>query len=286
MRTIANKVRSRVITGRISLKAWLGLVAALAMFLPKSAAAQGGPLPLVWDSLVKDAWPQPGQPTAEFEFEATNVSDAVVTVESVTTSCGCTLAKIPSQPWPFAPHTNGEMTVSVNLAGKSGTVTKYVTVNTEKLGSQVLTVTIHMPDSPEATRQRNLQMATVDRQAVFKGDCARCHSDPGEGKLGADLFQSVCGVCHEAKTRATMVADLKNLNHATDYDFWKMTITIGKPGTLMPAFATVAGGPLTDEQIDSLARFLVTKFPSHATNSTATSVLLPAAAVTPAGAKN
>jgi mono/diheme cytochrome c family protein len=142
-----------------------------------------------------------------------------------------------------------------------------------------------MPDSQEATRQRNLQMATLDRQEVFRGDCARCHSDPGEGKLGADLFKSVCGVCHEAKVRATMVADLQNLNHPTDYDFWKMTITIGKPGTLMPAFANVAGGPLTDEQIDSLAKFLVTQFPSHATNSAATSVVSPPPAAA-AGAKN
>ena len=285
MHTGMNEVNGRFLVRRISSRAWLALTVALAMLAPGFTNAQGGPLPLVWDSLTKEAWPEPGQATAEFKFEATNVSDSVVTVESVSTSCGCTVAKIPSQPWPLAPHSNGEMIISVNLAGKSGTLTKYATVNTEKLGQQVLTVTMHLPDSAEASRQRNIQMASVDRQAVFKGDCARCHADPTEGKMGESLYLAACGVCHDSATRASMVTDLKAMKRPTDYDYWKMTVTIGKPGTLMPAFSSAAGGPLTDDQIESLAKFLVTKFPSHATNSSPTPINLPAPAPAPSGMK-
>jgi hypothetical protein len=59
-----------------------------------------------------------------------------------------------------------------------------------------------------------------------------------------------------------MVPNLRALNHPTDYDFWKMIVTIGKPGTLMPAFGSAAGGPLTDEQVDSLAKTLAKLIPS------------------------
>ncbi len=285
MHTSMNEVTARFLARRISSRACVVFAWVLTALTPGYAKAQNGPLPLVWDSLTTEAWPEPGQATAEFKFEATNVSDSVVTVESVTTSCGCTVAKIPSQPWPLAPHSNGEMTISVNLAGKSGTLTKYATVNTEKLGQQVLTVTMHLPDSVEATRQRNIQMALVDRQAVFKGDCARCHSDPTEGKTGESLYLAACGVCHESTTRASMVTDLKAMKRPTDYDYWKMTITIGKPGTLMPAFSSAAGGPLTEAQIESLAQYLVTKFPSHATNSSPTPINLPVPAPAPSGVK-
>ena len=116
---------------------------------------------------------------------------------------------------------------------------------------------VHMPDSPEAMRVRNRVSARTDRQNVFRGDCATCHSQKAAGKMGKELYLATCSICHDAKPRATMVADLKNLGHPTDYDFWKMMITIGTPGTLMPAFGQVAGGPLTDEQIDSLAKTMV-----------------------------
>ena len=41
-----------------------------------------------------------------------------------------------------------------------------------------------------------------------------------------------------------------------------MIIADGKAKTLMPAFSKEHGGPLNDEQIDSLAKVLVQAFPS------------------------
>jgi mono/diheme cytochrome c family protein len=248
---------------RIALSAFsVAIAIASSAFTARSQNA----IPLVWDAMSKETWPKAGEPVAQFKFTVTNTSDYPFTISNVTTSCGCTVAKIPSQPWPLEPHASGDMTIAVNLAGKSGQVSKTITVHTG-VGQQILVVTMHMPDSPEAVRARNMQLASIDRQEVFKGDCAKCHADPSEGKMGADLYVASCGVCHDAKVRATMVPDLKHLAHATDYDFWKMTVTIGKPGTLMPAFGSVAGGPLTDAQIDSLARFLADTYPSPVINS-------------------
>jgi hypothetical protein len=56
---------------------------------------------------------------------------------------------------------------------------------------------------------------------------------------------------------------LHHLKVPTNEEFWRTWITYGKPGSLMPAFATSQGGPLTDMQIASLAAFLNATIPSH-----------------------
>jgi mono/diheme cytochrome c family protein len=243
---------------------WLnGPLPALAQPLPGTPASS----PLVWDSVMKELSPEPGAPSADFTFKVTNSADSEVIISRVQTSCGCTVAKTPPYPWHVGGHSNDSMQVSVNLAAKTGTFTKAITVFATGFPNQVLMVTIHMPDSPEAMRMMNLRSALTDRQQVFKGDCARCHMAPTEGKMGEELFTTACGICHDPKgpgeTRATMVPDLRALNHPTDYAFWKMIVTVGKPGTLMPAFGSVAGGPLTDAQVDSLAKTLTGLIPSH-----------------------
>jgi len=111
-------------------------------------------------------------------------------------------------------------------------------------------------------REANQKLAIADRQGVFRNDCARCHAEPAKGKLEQPLFTAVCGVCHEAEHRATMVTDLKTLKYPTTPEIWRNWITHGKPGSLMPAFAMAEGGPLTDEQITSLVNYLVAAIPS------------------------
>ena len=96
----------------------------------------------------------------------------------------------------------------------------------------------------------------VDRQAVFKDGCASCHLVPALGKKGAALYSDACGVCHEAPSRATMVPNLRALNKPTDRDYWKTWISQGKTNTLMPAWATAYGGPLSEAQVDSLVDYL------------------------------
>jgi len=92
----------------------------------------------------------------------------------------------------------------------------------------------------------------------------KCHFEPAKGKMSADLYAAACAICHEANPRATMVSNLHALNHPTDYAYWKQWITNGKPGSLMPAFAAQQGGPLTEEQIDSLAKTLAMAVPAGA----------------------
>ena len=208
-----------------------------------------------------------------FKFTLTNISTGDVTIMHVQTSCGCTTAKI-QLPLKLGPGGTTEIPINMNLAGKSGVVVKSVTLHTDKGYKALLVKANIQPPPPNSAaeamnRQRNQQIALADRQAVFKGECAKCHVEPVIGKVGKELFTAACGICHEAEHRATMVTDLHKLPTPPNAEYWKFFITHGKPGTLMPAFAQAQGGPLSDAQIASLVEYLVKEFPKTKTNAPA-----------------
>jgi mono/diheme cytochrome c family protein len=187
-----------------------------------------------------------------------------VVITQVLTSCGCTVASLPSQPWHIAPGTGGRINATVNLAGKFGTVIKTLTV-LSSAGNKILTIKAEVPmpapqDPEMAARIRNQEASKVDRLAVFKNDCAQCHLTPAFGKMGKELFTGLCGVCHEAKQRATMVPDLRTVNKDNDPEIWRAFIKHGKVASLMPPFDQAEGGPLSTQQIDSLVAYLTTDF--------------------------
>src|SRR6266545_6267532 len=132
------------------------------------------PLLLVADADLKEYTARPGDTNAQFTFTLTNTSSNAVTINEVHTSCGCTVAKLPSQPWTLAPGTNGQIHVTVDLRGKRGKLTKLVYVN-GVTGTKTLTVKVDVPDA-QGERAKNIQIATANRQAVFKNDCAKCHA--------------------------------------------------------------------------------------------------------------
>jgi mono/diheme cytochrome c family protein len=246
---------------------------------PALAAAPVVPKPptqppsyIAWDAESKEYNAKPGDSMASFTFYLTNVSAEVVMINSVHTSCGCTVAKLPEQPWHLQPGTNGPINVTVNLAGKSGTIVKSVTIDTST-GVKSLLVKVNIPTAQpvasgvDVDRMRNMQMALADRQAVFKGECAKCHSEPAHAKngaavVGAPLYAAVCGNCHDSPQRAALVPDLKNLKHPTNDEHWKKWIASGRVGSMMPAFAKAEGGPLDDSQIESLVHYLSSTIPS------------------------
>jgi mono/diheme cytochrome c family protein len=190
-----------------------------------------------------------------------------VAILEVHPSCGCTTAQLPTPPWIIAPGTNAQFGVTVNLAGRTGMQVKTVNVKTDKGFIQlILKITILPPVVPtlsDADRTRDLEIAKTNRQAVFSGDCATCHVKPGTGKYGKPLYDAVCAICHESKTRASMVSDLHNIKTPTNVDFWQTWIAHGKADSLMPAFSTADGGPFSEIQIASLASYLNATIPSQ-----------------------
>jgi cytochrome c553 len=236
---------------------------------PQPALAQY----LAFDRKEKDVTVTNGTSEAHFSFNLTNISSGDVTINGVQTSCGCTVAKLPSQPWKLSPNDHGEISATMQLAGvpAGGNKTKTLTVNFDK-GSKVLIVKANvLPEAKamsDADRAISLKMAQTDRQAVFRGDCARCHVAPGRDaaghdKMGQDLYTAVCGICHNSEHQASFVPNLNKLTVPTNADFWRTWIMHGKPGTLMPAFSKAEGGILSDDQINSLTQYLAATIPSH-----------------------
>ncbi|MBI4787517.1 MAG: c-type cytochrome [Chloroflexi bacterium] len=71
---------------------------------------------------------------------------------------------------------------------------------------------------------------------LYAQNCAVCHGDNAEGRIGARLAKDFPGI----RVEATI----------------KQTISDGVPGSVMPAWATAKGGPLTDAQVDDLVAFI------------------------------
>jgi cytochrome c553 len=223
---------------------------------------------IIWDAEFKEKTATYGDTNAVIVFWLTNKHSAEVVINSVRPSCGCTVAKLPAQPWHIKPGESGPIEASLDLRGKFGTLTKSLYVDTSS-GSKTLLFKVTVPDRQGAItmsdpdRLRNVQLATADRQVVFKNaDCAKCHAEPAHGKGDAPLYQAACAICHDTAHRATMVPDLRALKHPTNSDYWRTWIKYGRAGSLMPAFAKSQGGPLTDDQIESLVNYLVRITPS------------------------
>ncbi len=240
-----------------------------AVYLPDTSH-QNDPLPdgvLAWNGVTQEATVAADAANAHFTFSFTNVSPNIVVILDVHPSCGCTTAQLPSLPWNIPAGSDGQFGLTVNVAGKTGMLFKTVTVKTDKGYKQlILKINILPPVIPTQTpaeREQAMLLAKTDRQAVFHGDCAVCHVKPGNNKYGKLLYDGVCAICHEAKDRAGMVPDLHAIKTATNAEFWQTWIAHGKAGSLMPAFATSDGGPLTDMQIASLAQFLAATIPSQ-----------------------
>ncbi len=239
------------------------------------AAPTADPKSLVFDAESKEFNAKQGDTAAPFTFHVTNTSQQVISINRLTTSCGCTVAQLPSSPYALGAGSNVAINVNLDLRGKLGTITKSVSVDSAA-GFKSLTVKAVIPTPPNADptaavaaaatpamndRAKNIQAALNDRQAIFKGDCRTCHVDKGIGKVGKELYDADCGVCHDAEHRAAMVPDLKVPRTQRDLAFWVKWVTEGKPGTMMPAFGTAHGGPLSPEQADSLAIYLYQTLP-------------------------
>jgi mono/diheme cytochrome c family protein len=251
---------------------WLSIVMAFSTCTIHAATSNSNLL--AWDSLHKELVCKPGDKFAHFTFNVTNVSAQNVVILSTATSCGCTVAKLPSQPWILKPEASGQIQVTVDLSNKMGTVKKavFVTISNAPLEtlSVAATISLLIPSPPvmsDEDRIRNVQMAKANAQAIFKGDCATCHVAPGKEKTGAALYSAMCGICHDAGLRqASMVPQLRNLKKPTNFDFWKNTIANGVTNSLMPAFAATNGGPLNEAQITSLADYLDKTIPRNSSH--------------------
>ena len=92
---------------------------------------------------------------------------------------------------------------------------------------------------------------------LYDKNCVVCHGPDGEGRIGATLAKAWSGIRPDLS--------IKN------------TITTGIPGSAMPAWGQAHGGPLTEENIDDIVSFILSRpnFPSSQASPTVTAVSPP-----------
>jgi hypothetical protein len=147
-------------------------------------SAQQAALTLAFDSLSKETTARAGDTNVLVSYMVTNVSTAAVTIHDATTSCGCSVVRLPAKPWTMKPGESGKVDVVTDVRGKRGVLVKTLLLQTS-LGLRVATyqMTILEPLTA-AERAKSLEAAKVDRQAVFKGECVKCHAEPARGEDG------------------------------------------------------------------------------------------------------
>lgn len=252
---------SAVFVGLVSVKAETNAASASAVVSVRDA--------LVFDSESKTNYAHEGDVGSLFIFGIRNHSKDEIVIDEMKTSCGCTVAAMPSKPWHVRAGESNFFKVLIDLRQKHGTLVKTVTVNTSNTSWNIsLTVVIeegkgtNAMDTEMVNRLFGQQLASVERSSIFtQTECLKCHLLPAFGKSGEELFHVACGICHEAEHRATMVPDLSKLKAEIDPDYWRNWVTHGKPGTLMPGFTSRERGPLDDAQIDGLVKYLTETFP-------------------------
>ncbi len=216
-----------------------------------------------------------------FKFNLTNIWTNEITIDRVESSCGCTLGTLPSTPWHIAPGDHGEVGATVNLDGKPAglmtkTLTLYLSTNGDYVGTRVATVKINIPAQPapaalsEADRKAAMVQARSDPRKIFTDPkCAECHVRRGSASSTGDrIYAADCGICHDSPNRDSSVPDLHALKVPTNLDYWTAIITYGKPNTMMPAFASFKGGPLSEYQVHALADYLASSGFAHAQGTT------------------
>ncbi|MCS7185057.1 MAG: DUF1573 domain-containing protein, partial [bacterium] len=128
-------------------------------------------------------------------FVVINKGTQDLVIKNLRTDCGCTVAGVEKSV--LKPLESSKIKVNYDTTGKIGDALKYIYIDSndpEKPIYIVKLVGIVKPmDHPDGV--------IVDSSKLLEGSCKSCHLDRGIGKRGQALYNSICAMCHEHKTR-------------------------------------------------------------------------------------
>lgn len=186
-------------------------------------------------------------------FMLTNVGNDVLKIHEAHSTCGCTVPDLKKNE--LKPGESTKLDVMVDTAMKQGEVTKTVEVSSNDPDTPVVSLPIKMD-----VNNRHVGLTDDGRIKIFTDEkCTSCHVDKGVGLAGKDLYQADCAMCHgdDAKGAVGTALVFGNYDDPKYAKHIRDTISFGsKTHRSMPGFLDRAGGPLIQEQVDSLVEYL------------------------------
>jgi len=224
-----------LITPLISFADEIKGMAAPALYLPKKSIDLG--------SAMQGA-------VAHGKFTIANRGSAPLEILELKSSCGCTVAELETKT--IKPGEEVTVHVSIDTAGKVGQIRKSISIKSNDPASQDAKVgayiTVNIAD----------HQVSSDAGAIFRGKCAECHFAPAGDLKGEPLFEAVCAMCHGHYGLGASAMRINDLKYLESYHkgATRKIIAGGGDKTSMPGFSKSKGGPLSDEQIDSIMELI------------------------------
>jgi mono/diheme cytochrome c family protein len=188
----------------------------------------------------------------EHTFKITNTGNAPLALYDAKSTCGCTVAKLTNKN--LQSGESSELTIVVDTSMKQSKVEK--------------TVNLLSNDPANPDLELILAMNVRDPHKGMKGDvgakifhdekCISCHVDQGFGLFGGDLYEADCAMCHGTEAKGAVGPGL--LGPYSNEVYAKHVADVIAHGSKrhrsMPGFLSEAGGPLNQEQVDSIVKYL------------------------------
>jgi mono/diheme cytochrome c family protein len=106
-----------------------------------------------------------------------------------------------------------------------------------------------------ATEERFVTQV-VQGEALYRANCSECHGTTGGGGAASSPYDPES--IWPAPSMRNIVARYEDNRNVIDIeDFIEQTIHRGRPGTPMPAWGEIGGGPLTDEDIRDITLWIL-----------------------------
>lgn len=202
-----------------------------------------------------------GKVETDSEVQATfylyNVGGDYLRIDNIETTCGCTVAEIENKV--IAPGDYAEVIATLDTSLKLGKVAKKITVHSND--PKTPEYELFLKGDVEFKMVGHERIEVKDPLVLFKGKCATCHVDRGVGKVGKDLFVADCAMCHgfTGEGRKDIAPSLLTgmPDDDTHFESIRKIIAEGTPHSPeMPPYSTAKGGPLNDDEIESLVNYL------------------------------